>query len=90
MLKSLRETVNELTKYPGIALCLHHDSKNNGLLIEVRGVDDGELLSQPITLTENIVLESKDLDILDTTCARIVKRVRESRQGINRPFTGMN
>jgi len=72
-------TYRQLAQDRSIALCLYHVSNpplQTGICIEVRSVENGELLSEPMVVRDNNLFNKEKDDPLDKSCAAILEKVR--------------
>ncbi len=69
-------TARQLAQDKRLALCLYHisDQFQIGICAEVRTVENGELLSEPIVIRDNPKAD------LDKTCAFLLEKVRLLRK----------
>ena len=85
-MNSLLMAQREMRQCKNVALCLYYNSDKGGLQIEVRNIDDGELVSQPIVIADKLQNDSP-FDLVDQMCTRVLNKVRQIRTGL-KPFRG--
>lgn len=69
-------TIRELERNPTRAICIYRRNEiiNGGVCVELRRIQDGELIGDPVCITDQLLLHSPKTDVLDQVCSKLIQQ----------------